>query len=210
VENRPHAHVVTPQGVSTLKKLLGKYEGTLATCRVRESAELRKSKVTGVDGHDIEKASLRLGVTEFFDSLDLLIRHFHGDKVSAVISSSILLGWCQDTRGALAPCSGFYLRVRRAIPRPSATPSGSPQVIRGHQTGEGKVGENPLTYREALRKEKVRKNLWQDVGYLWRSIDTENSRMAGFYIPFPLLGHITRKQWRNLTRTANGYSRKFS
>jgi len=29
-----------------------------------------------------------------------------------------------------------------------------------HQAREGKVGENPLTYKEALRKEKVRKNLW--------------------------------------------------
>ncbi len=72
------------------------------------------------------------------------------------------------------------------------------------------MGKNPLTYKEALRKEKVRKNLWQDVGCLWRSIDIENDRMAGFCIPFPLGGHTTRQQWRNLTRTANGYSRKFS
>lgn len=37
-------------------------------------------------------------------------------------------------------------------------------AIRGHQTGEGKVGENPLTYKEALRKEKVRKTLWPGCG----------------------------------------------
>ncbi len=76
VENRPHANVVTPRGVSILKKLLGKYEGTLATCRVRESAELRKSKVTGVDSYDIEEASLRLGVAESFDSIDVFILAF--------------------------------------------------------------------------------------------------------------------------------------
>lgn len=38
------------------------------------------------------------------------------------------------------------------------------QVIWVHQAGEGKVGENPLTYREALKKEKVRKNLWPGCG----------------------------------------------
>jgi hypothetical protein len=75
----------------------------------------------------------------------------------------------------------------RSARRPSAVRDALwfSQVIWVHQAREGKVGENPLTYREALRKEKVRKNLWQDAGYLWRSIDTENSRMAGFYIPFP-------------------------
>ena len=45
-------------------------------------------------------------------------------------------------------------------------------------------------------------------GCLWRSIDIENDRRAGFCIPFPLGGHTTRQQWRNLTRTANGYSQK--
>ena len=36
-----------------------------------------------------------------------------------------VLGWCHDTRGALAPCSGLYLRVRRVISRPSTTLGGS-------------------------------------------------------------------------------------
>jgi hypothetical protein len=84
------------------------------------------------------------------------------------------------------------------------------QVIGVHQAREGKVGENPLTYREALRKEKVRKNLWQNVGCLCVPLTPKNARMAGFYIPSPLAGHTTRQQWRNLTRTVNGYSRKFS
>jgi hypothetical protein len=59
----------------------------------------------------------------------------------------------------------WVLRSRSAR-RPSAVRDAwwFAQVIRGHQTGEGKVGENPLTYTEALRKEKVRKNLWQDPG----------------------------------------------
>lgn len=79
----------------------------------------------------------------------------------------------------------------RPARRPSAVRDAwwFPQVIGVHQAGEGKVGENPLTYREALRKEKVRKNLWQDVRCRWRSIDIENDRMAGFCIPFPLAGH---------------------
>ena len=41
------------------------------------------------------------------------------------------------------------------------------------------MGMYPLTYKEAFRKEKVRNNLWQDAGYLGRSIDMENNRMAG-------------------------------
>jgi len=41
------------------------------------------------------------------------------------------------------------------------------QVIGVHQAREGKVGENPLTYEEAFRKEKVRKNLWPGCGFPW-------------------------------------------
>lgn len=37
------------------------------------------------------------------------------------------------------------------------------QAICGHPAREGKVGENLLTYKEALRKEEVRRDLWQDV-----------------------------------------------
>jgi hypothetical protein len=54
-----------------------------------------------------------------------------------------------------------WVLLSRSARRPSAVRDAwwFPQVIRGHQTGEGKVGENPLTYKEALKKEKVRKNL---------------------------------------------------
>jgi hypothetical protein len=34
------------------------------------------------------------------------------------------------------------------------------QLIGVHQAQRGKVGKSPLTYKEALRKKKVRKNLW--------------------------------------------------
>jgi hypothetical protein len=53
----------------------------------------------------------------------------------------------------------------RSARRPSAVRDAwrFSQVIRGHQAGGGRVGENPPTYKEALRKEKVRKNLWWDV-----------------------------------------------
>jgi hypothetical protein len=44
-----------------------------------------------MDGYDIEKASLRLGVAESFDSIDLFNRHFHGDKISAAIRPLICL-----------------------------------------------------------------------------------------------------------------------
>jgi len=49
----------------------------------------------------------------------------------------------------------------RSARRPSAVRDALwfPQVIWAHEAREGKVGENPLTYKEALRKEKVRKNL---------------------------------------------------
>jgi hypothetical protein len=40
-------------------------------------------------------------------------------------------------------------------------------VIWVHQAREGELGENPLTYKEALRKEKVRKNLWPGCGLPW-------------------------------------------
>jgi hypothetical protein len=52
-------------------------------------------------------------------------------------------------------------------------------VIWVHQAREGELGENPLIYKEALRKEKVRKNLWLGLGCLGRSFDMENNRMAG-------------------------------
>jgi len=61
-------------------------------CCARESAELTKSEVAGMDGYDVEEASLRLGVAEAFDSLDLFSRHFHRDKISAAGSGSTLLG----------------------------------------------------------------------------------------------------------------------
>ena len=49
----------------------------------------------------------------------------------------------------------------RSARRPSAVRDALwfPQVIWVHQAREGKVGENPLAYKEALRKDKVRKNL---------------------------------------------------
>jgi hypothetical protein len=59
---------------------------------VRESAELTKSEVAGMDGYDVEKVGLRLGVAETLDSLDLPSRHFHRDKISSAGSGSTLLG----------------------------------------------------------------------------------------------------------------------
>jgi hypothetical protein len=162
---------------------------------MRESAELTKGEVAGVDRYDIEEVSLRLGVTETFDSLDLFNRHFHRDKISAADSGSTMLGQRPDTPGALAPCSGFYLRVRRVVPPPFARPGGSPQVIWVHQAREGKVGENPLTYREALRKEKVRKNLCQDVGCLCVPLTPKTAEWQAF---------ISHPLWRAIQRANNG------
>jgi hypothetical protein len=59
---------------------------------MRESAELTKGEVAGMDGYDVEEVSLRLGVTETFDSIDLFSRHFHRDKISSADSGSTLLG----------------------------------------------------------------------------------------------------------------------
>jgi hypothetical protein len=59
---------------------------------VRESAELTKSEVAGMDGYDVEKVGLRLGVAETFNSLDLFRRHFHRDRISAADSGSTMLG----------------------------------------------------------------------------------------------------------------------
>jgi hypothetical protein len=161
---------------------------------VNESAELTKSEVPGMDGYDVEEVSLRLGVAESFDSIDLFNGHFQGDKISAVISASNPLSWCQDTQGALAPCSGFYLafgasslgRPRRLVVRPGDWgPSGS----------RGKIGKNPLTYKEALRKEKVRKNLWQDVGCLCVPLTPKTPEWQAF---------ISHALWRATQRGHNG------
>jgi hypothetical protein len=78
-----------------------------------------------MDGYDVKEVSFRLGVTETFDSLDLFSRYSHRDKISAAGSGSTMLGQRQDTRGALAPCNGFYFRVWRVVPRPFATPGDS-------------------------------------------------------------------------------------
>jgi hypothetical protein len=74
-----------------------------------------------------------------------------------------------------------WVLTSRSARRPSAVRDAcwSAQVIGVHQAREGKAGKNPLTYEGALRKEKVRKNLWSGLGRLGRSIDTENNRMAG-------------------------------
>ncbi len=57
----------------------------------------------------------------------------------------------------------------RSARRPSAVRDAwwFTHVIGVHQAREGKVGENPLIYKEALRKEKVRKNLWPGYGLPW-------------------------------------------
>jgi hypothetical protein len=74
-----------------------------------------------------------------------------------------------------------WVLASRPARRPSAVRDAwrFTQVIWVHQAREGKVRKNPLTYKEAFRKEKVRKNLWPGVGCLGRSIDMENNRMAG-------------------------------
>jgi ABC-type phosphonate transport system ATPase subunit len=55
-----------------------------------------------------------------------------------VKSGAFGTGSWTDTPGALAPCSGFYLRVRRVVPRPSATPGGSPRWL-GPPGSRGKI-----------------------------------------------------------------------
>jgi hypothetical protein len=54
-----------------------------------------------------------------------------------------------------------WVLLSRSARRPSAGRDAwwFAQVIGVHQACEGKVGENPLTYKEALKKEIVRKNL---------------------------------------------------
>ena len=132
VENRADAWVVTHRSVSTLKKLPGKYERTLASCCMRESAELAKSEVAGMDGYDIEKASLRLGIAESFDSIDLFNRHFHGDKFSSVVSGSDL--YSLAPRHTRSVSSMEWVLLSRSARRPSAGRDAwwFAQVIRVH------------------------------------------------------------------------------
>jgi hypothetical protein len=58
----------------------------------------------------------------------------------------------------------------RSARRPSAVRDAwwFAQVIGVHQAREGKVGKNPLTYKEALRKEKVRKKSLAGCGLAMR------------------------------------------
>jgi hypothetical protein len=70
-----------------------------------------------------------------------------------------------------------------------------PQVIWAHEAREGKVGENPLTYKEALRKEKVRKNLWHDVGCPRVPLTPKTAEWQAF---------ISHPLWRAIQRGNNG------
>ena len=70
----------------------------------------------------------------------------HIDHSRELIQSFVVFRYCQDTRGALAPCSGFL--PSRPARRPSAVHDARwfTLVIRVHQAPRGKFGENPLTY----------------------------------------------------------------
>ncbi len=90
-----------------------------------------------------------------------------------------------------------WVLLSRSARRPSAGRDAwwFAQVIGVHQAREGKVGENPLTYKEALRKEKVRKNLWPDEGYLCVPLTPKTAEWQAF---------ISHPLWRAIQRGNNG------
>src|SRR6266581_1980224 len=79
-------HVIPNGGVTALDEFLSKRSGTLSISCSGKSSELPQCEITRMDRYDIEKAGLRLGVAEFLDALDMVSRHFHRDKISAVSS----------------------------------------------------------------------------------------------------------------------------
>src|SRR5260370_40578104 len=82
------SHVIPNGGVTALDEFLSKRSGTLSISCSGKSSELSQCEITRMDRHDIEKAGLRLGVAEFPDALDMVSRHLHRDKISAVSSRS--------------------------------------------------------------------------------------------------------------------------
>src|SRR5438552_13811600 len=85
-----------------------------------------------------------------------------------------LLGGCQDTLGALAPCSGF-LHSRPARHLSAVHDAWRVTLkIRVHQAPRGKIRrELPSLYTEALGKEKGKNNL-QRLGTAPKGNNTES------------------------------------
>src|SRR5579864_195349 len=94
-----------------------------------------------MDDYDIEEASLRLGVAETFDSLDLFSRHFHRDKTSTADSGSTLLGsakthpehWLHAVGSTFAYGASSLGRPRRLVVRPG---DWGPPGLRGESRRE--------------------------------------------------------------------------
>ena len=83
-----------------LQEFLGKGIRPLAALSLCEIEELPQREVARVDRDYINEASLRFGVAEFFDSLDLVSLDVHRERISAVSSF-----WSRTRRRPGASCA---------------------------------------------------------------------------------------------------------
>src|SRR5580698_8165645 len=100
MKDRPCAQIVAHGGVPMLQEFLGKGIRPLTALGLREIEELPQREVTRVDRDYINEASLRFGVAEFFDSLDLVGLDVHSERISAVSSF-----WSRTRRRPGASCA---------------------------------------------------------------------------------------------------------
>src|ERR1700692_4777308 len=102
MEDGTPSHVVANSGMPVLDHFLSKRCGTLSVRGLREGPKLAESEVSGMYGHDVEKAGFGFCGPKFLDSFPLFPGHFHNDRISTVNSrrSKILLRF--DTSSASA------------------------------------------------------------------------------------------------------------
>src|SRR3974390_540660 len=155
-------------------ELLSKTSRTLSTSAAREGSELAHGEVAGECRHDVEKASLALGIAKLLDALKVKSGNLHcGESplsLASVEARSGLRGSIDvpgqrssspkpvarpNVPGAIAPCSGFLTRARRAVSRPSTAPGGAPACIGCTRLKGGKFGENfPSLIKRLCAREK--------------------------------------------------------
>jgi hypothetical protein len=86
MKDRPCAHVIAHGGVCVLQEFLCEDHGALSPAHPGEGVEVTHGEVTRVRRHHVKETSLWFRVAESGNSFDLILGHFHSDKISAVNS----------------------------------------------------------------------------------------------------------------------------
>src|SRR5580700_9342720 len=80
------AHVVAHIGVPVFEEFLCEGHATLSTADAGEGVELTEGEVTRMRRDQIEKTGLWFRVPESGNALDVILRQFHNERISAVNS----------------------------------------------------------------------------------------------------------------------------